>query len=86
MITEDQKKRLKARIEQRAHDKRYGVKSPSMEMHVLDDNGDRVDADLHAEILGSGDHDAAAEVGRAVMLRAGLTEDQINLLLNPKAD
>jgi hypothetical protein len=37
-------------------------------------------AELHEEILASGDHDAATSIGRAQAKKVGLTEEELDLL------
>ena len=44
---------------------------------LLDENGEKQDADLHENILAGGVYAAADAVGKAVMRRHGFTETEI---------
>lgn len=50
------------------------------EFFYKDKSGKKQDKDLHEAILEQGDHKAAAEVGKAVARRAGVSEDMITKL------
>lgn len=53
------------------------------EFFYLDDDHNRQDVDLHEPILGDGDHEAAHSISREVMVRLGLSPEEIDLVLVP---
>jgi hypothetical protein len=56
----------------------------AQEFFDLDDDHQRQDADLHEPILADGDHAAALAVGKAVMMRLGLSAERIAALTSGK--
>lgn len=80
-LSEKIKARLRERRKQNREDAKRAKLGPSQEFCYVDDDGKRQDADLHNEILDEGEADVAEEQSRMVMQRAGLSQDQIELLL-----
>lgn len=58
-------------------------REPAKEFFYPGKNGRREDANLHNPILENGDVERANKVGRAVALRAGLTQAEVDLLIPP---